>query len=107
MPADERFHVTAMPRWIVGWRPPVRVAQDAFVPGGFPEHAQTMLWGPLSAAIAVTGLAMYRGRRARPFCCEQYGYDFRGNVSDRCPECGEEFRSADTELPPRVPQPRS
>lgn len=104
---NQRLMATEMPMWYAMWWPPARIRIVPGLMGGRSTDTRIMLWVPLSAAIGVTGLAMYGGRRARPGCCEQCGYDLRGNVSNRCPECGEEFHLAGTALPPRVPQPRS
>jgi hypothetical protein len=38
-----------------------------------------------------TGFLWWRDRRRRPLGhCQQCGYDLTGNVSGRCPECGED-----------------
>ncbi len=47
------------------------------------------LWIPLVLAAIPTVLAFMRDRRSIPGHCQHCGYDLTGNVSGRCPECGE------------------
>jgi len=46
-------------------------------------------WGPLLLVAMPTAFAWWRDRRLPPGHCQACGYDLTGNVSGRCPECGE------------------
>jgi len=47
------------------------------------------LWFPFSACCLAAALTFKRGAGPRPEGrCQSCGYDLRGNVSGRCPECG-------------------
>ena len=48
------------------------------------------LWMPFAALAMPTALLWWHDRRRLPPGeCQQCGYDLTGNVSGRCPECGE------------------
>jgi len=50
------------------------------------------LWMSFALAAIPTTLLWLFGRRAWPAThCRKCGYDLTGNVSGRCPECGEEI----------------
>jgi hypothetical protein len=53
-------------------------------------RATVPIWIPLALVLLPIGLAWLRRRRA-PIgpLCETCGYNLTGNVSGRCPECGE------------------
>jgi hypothetical protein len=47
------------------------------------------IWIPFALVATVTALLLWRDRRRPPpGHCQRCGYDLRGNVSGRCPECG-------------------
>jgi hypothetical protein len=47
------------------------------------------LYVPLLATAAIALHYRRLTRPPRPGCCEDCGYDLTGNLSGRCPECGE------------------
>ena len=48
------------------------------------------LWAVFLALAFPTALMWYHDRRRFPaHCCRKCGYDLTGNISGRCPECGE------------------
>jgi hypothetical protein len=47
------------------------------------------LWLSLAAALVLTSVLWLADRRPAPGHCQHCGYDLTGNVSGRCPECGE------------------
>jgi hypothetical protein len=49
------------------------------------------LWLPFVLLAIPTAVLWFvdRRRRTRPGYCQRCGYDLTGNVSGRCPECGE------------------
>jgi hypothetical protein len=60
-----------------------------------PTKARTFLTGvgtrllPLFAIVLLTASLFWMDRRRWPTgCCQECGYDLRGNTSGRCPECG-------------------
>ncbi len=46
-------------------------------------------WVFLAAVSLPTAVLWYRDRRIPPGFCQNCGYNLTGNVSGRCPECGE------------------
>ncbi len=49
-------------------------------------------WAPAAAMLPfllIPPVRSWRRRRTRPGTCSKCGYDLTGNVSGRCPECGE------------------
>jgi hypothetical protein len=50
------------------------------------------LWLPLLLVATPTAFLWYRNRRPPPGHCQKCGYNLTGNVSGRCPECGEAVR---------------
>jgi hypothetical protein len=53
---------------------------------------------PLVVLTVVTTHLWFRDyRRFQPGHCRKCGYNLTGNVSGRCPECGEQMRASDTE----------
>ncbi len=58
--------------------------------GGRARHMEFPLWPLAAGAGLVAAVAWWLDppRRPRPGCCPACGYDLRGNVSGRCPECG-------------------
>jgi len=57
-------------------------------PGALVRHGAFSLWTPLSICVLVGAVVASRWKVARAGCCAECGYDLRGNVSGRCPECG-------------------
>jgi hypothetical protein len=49
------------------------------------------LWPVPAALIFATIITYRRHRMADPLHCRKCGYNLTGNVSGRCPECGEEI----------------
>jgi len=47
------------------------------------------LWFPLLILAVPTGILFWRDRRYPAGHCQKCGYNLTGNVSGRCPECGE------------------
>ncbi len=56
---------------------------------GFPLRIAIPLWIPLLIFAVPTFILWRRDRRHPPGHCQRCGYDLTGNVSGRCPECGE------------------
>ncbi len=55
-----------------------------------PLWMPTILWAVI---LSVSGLPLYRRRKRKKLgLCVKCGYDLRASM-ERCPECGEEFRS--------------
>lgn len=48
-------------------------------------------WTLLSALAPLTAFLWYRDRRPPPGHCQACGYDLTGNVSGKCPECGDPY----------------
>lgn len=72
--------------WDFVWLPQAERAYG----GGW--NATIPIWIPLLMIGTPTLLAWYRDRPAPPpGVCFQCGYDLRGNVSGRCPECGQDI----------------
>ena len=46
-------------------------------------------WPLVSVAIGVLAVAVRQLRHRAPGMCTECGYDLQGNVSGRCPECGQ------------------
>ena len=65
-------------QWALYGGTPIRWAHEVVIP----------MWVPL-AFVAVPTIAAWRRQRRRPPGHCQCGYDLTGNVSGRCPECGE------------------
>ena len=88
-PVGERFaitqrysiRVTAGNVSVVLWASPQSSAP--------PDYFTFPLWLPLLVAVISTAFLWYRDRRPRPGHCQKCGYDLTGNISGRCPECGE------------------
>ncbi|GMU84538.1 MAG: hypothetical protein AMXMBFR47_44070 [Planctomycetota bacterium] len=58
------------------------------------QEVSLPLWIPFAAIGAPTVWLWWRERRRMgPGCCGDCGYDLTGNVSGRCPECGEAIAS--------------
>ncbi len=53
-------------------------------------------WLPVVAGLVPVTLFWWRDRRIPPGHCQRCGYDLTGNVSGRCPECGEPVSSGDS-----------
>jgi hypothetical protein len=54
------------------------------------RHASVPLWLPLVIMAVPTGTLWWLDRRRiPPGHCQKCGYNLTGNVSGRCPECGE------------------
>jgi hypothetical protein len=52
------------------------------------------LWLPLLIIAIPTGFLWWRDcRRRSPGHCQQCGYNLTGNVSGRCPECGDSIEA--------------
>ena len=47
------------------------------------------MWLLIATVAIPTAFLWYRDRRPPPGRCRRCGYDLTGNVSGRCPECGE------------------
>lgn len=90
-PQPEGWSITlaeATPRFLFNLFPtlvgtPARYYWRGYVP----------LWIPLGLLVLVTAALWWRERRPfPPGRCASCGYDLTGNVSGRCPECGEPVR---------------
>ena len=58
--------------------------------GGSQLHLYVPLWVPFMILAIPTALLWWRDRQRIPAGrCQKCGYDLTGNVSGRCPECGE------------------
>jgi hypothetical protein len=86
-PRDEG-DVVMPSRWIGGpqttvirWWPGFRF-DDTNLGGNLP------LWPFILVAIPIIAARFYRDRRVPPGRCPNCRYDLTGNVSGRCPECG-------------------
>ncbi len=53
------------------------------------------LWLPFLIVMIPTALLWWRDRRLPPGHCQRCGYNLTGNVSGRCPECGDPVRGCD------------
>ena len=64
-------------------------------PYGVGVYSEFPVW-VLFLATFVPTVFLYRSRRhsRRVGCCAQCGYDLTGNVSGRCPECGQPMNDA-------------
>ncbi len=51
------------------------------------------IWIPFAVTAVPTAFLFYRDRRHPRGHCQGCGYDLKGNVSGRCPECGKETDS--------------
>ena len=60
--------------------------------GGTTVYRWFPLWPALPVVVIPTALLWFVDRRRRipPGHCRKCGYDLTGNVSGRCPECGDE-----------------
>jgi hypothetical protein len=87
--------------WISGWNEqPIEVIiyKNEFGFGWLPEmiisrsggDTGVPFWLVLSVFVPVTGVLWWRDRRRIPPGHCRCGYDLTGNVSGRCPECGQE-----------------
>ncbi len=68
------------------------VIRHVSYPDGFPGgYILTPLWLPFAVVALPTAWLWWLDRRRRipPGHCQKCGYDLTGNVSGRCPECGE------------------
>ena len=54
---------------------------------------QIPIWMVCAFAIVPTAWAMWRDRDRPPGQCQHCGYNLTGNVSGRCPECGEDVNA--------------
>lgn len=50
-------------------------------------------WMPFVLCAIITIVAFRRSRRYPPGHCQSCGYDLTGNVSGRCPECGDAVKA--------------
>ena len=79
--------------WNDDWRPRWRVEVNR---GGVPIHVWRVaipFWAPMLILGIPTAVLWWSKRRAvRAGHCEKCGYDLTGNVTGRCPECGEGIR---------------
>ena len=57
------------------------------------------LWLPFVFVATPTAFLFWRDRRYPRQCCQKCGYNLTGNVSGRCPECGEKTGAPSTPHP--------
>ena len=57
-------------------------------------HTNLPLWIPLAMTLVVTAYLFWRDRPVPAHCCQKCGYNLTGNVSGRCPECGEKCETS-------------
>ena len=98
--------------WYVGDNGVVLIERDAYFRplGVLPSAGRTLLgdgieiytpmWLWCLLLLAPTVWLWYREARRHSLAgCEHCGYDLRGNVSGRCPECGNPFNRAEKSQP--------
>ncbi len=83
----QRFRVSRVPFWPVLLWPPVQVF------GTSPRAIRVMTWVPFLVVMTPTAFLWYRDCLTPPGHCQDCGYDLTGNVSGRCPECGEQIHT--------------
>ena len=78
-PVNKALYWARLP-WCEAWRPR---GQRRWLVG-------TPFWVPVALVSAPTALLWYLDRRRHsPGHCRKCGYNLTGNVSGRCPECGQ------------------
>ena len=84
--------VAVVPLAVEDW---IQVAVAVVLPDAVPDRAFWMITSALTIVlIATPGLIVAvliaaTGREPQPNRCRVCGYDLTGNVSGKCPECGE------------------
>ncbi len=85
------LHTAAVYAWSTCW-----VTGDVFSQSVTTASFGVWAWGAVSLLllpVALCALLWLRRRRALPGHCQHCGYNLTGNVSGRCPECGQPVES--------------
>ena len=77
-----------------GWEEPHYAFLPTFGRPGGRWELTVPVWMVFCICAVLTAIA-FRRSRIPPGHCHKCGYDLAGNVSGRCPECGEVVRNAD------------
>lgn len=81
------------------WYPRYSTPSQRNIPGVWSLEMQMPFWLLVLLTGIPTAYLFWKDRRKKgPGFCGQCGYDLKGNVSGKCPECGKEVRTS-TALP--------